>query len=175
MKRFIERLEGPKMDLKAGTLRGSYYPKHRLFVLGVYGGKETFQGTDRLSMAVQPDAVRFLAEAARREDLGESSFLFEGDRLFNVSFLSDALELGYDVRVLVLKASERTLTRRHMDRGDNQSEQFKASRKTKVRNVLESLSGRAPAEVFSNETTEEADALLERLSSELLREASLCR
>ena len=63
-------------------LDAMYSEKLNLYILGKYEtGDNVFQGTDRLSMAVQPDAVAFF------ESLENSNVIFEGDRLFNGKML----------------------------------------------------------------------------------------
>lgn len=172
MKRFLSELGTPRKELKAGKLRGVFFPKHRLFVLGIYGGTETFQGTDKLSMAVQPDAVKFLELLARSPEHASSSVLFEGDRLFNISFLEKVSELAIELKLLVLEVSEEGKHKRHLLRGDNQSEQFKASRKTKVRNVVEAFRKRAT--IVTNETPADGETALSWLLEELCGEVVAC-
>jgi hypothetical protein len=95
-----------------------------LYILGKYENDDNpFQGTDRLSMAVQPDAVSFIQN-------NRSKVLFEGDRLFNSKFIDEILKVTEDFRILVLTAPQQTIDQRHVDRKDNQSDQFKNGRKT---------------------------------------------
>ena len=63
---------------------GNYY------ILGKYDEGETFSGTDRMSMAVQPEAIKFLASLDK-----DAVVLFYGDRLFTSSFLEHCVE-NYD-------------------------------------------------------------------------------
>lgn len=114
-----------------GLLRGSR--AGNVFVLGLYDPSETFAGTDRLSMAVQPHAVKFLA-ALKAENFG-AVVVFEGDRLFNSSFIS-AAKAVCDVRLLLLEVSEDAKKKRHAFRGDSQTESWLKGRKTKLENVL---------------------------------------
>ena len=63
-------------------LDAMYSDKLKTYILGKYEKDgNTFQGTDRLSMAVQPDAVKFLKSAK------DVNIIFEGDRLFNSKFI----------------------------------------------------------------------------------------
>ena len=98
-------------------LDAMYSEKLNLYILGKYEtGDNVFQGTDRLSMAVQPDAVAFF------ESLENSNVIFEGDRLFNGKMLDRLSELfPNDFKVLILTASHDTKEQRHVDRKDDQA------------------------------------------------------
>ena len=65
-----------------------------VYILGKYDEGETFSGTDRMSMAVQPEAIKFLASLNK-----DSIILFEGDRLFTSSFLEHCVE-NYDTEII---------------------------------------------------------------------------
>lgn len=106
-------------------------------VLGVYPPGQVFGGTDRLSMAVQPDAQRYVTASA--DALDEVRVLFEGDRLFNTSFLDHCRAVS-DLTVVELFASMEVLAFRRVSRstavGATQDAQWLAGRATKVTNVL---------------------------------------
>ena len=105
-----------------------------VIVLGRYQfGK--FDGTDRLSMAVQPAAVDAIGAWAQTSKL---SVLFEGDRLFNGSFL-DAIGPRVDVELhaIVLTAPADEIAERHRAREDSQSEMFIKGRRTKYARLAE--------------------------------------
>ena len=128
-----------------------YNEDKSIYILGLYDDTiGTFQGTDKLSMAVQPDVVDFL------NNLESGTVIFEGDRLFNnkmMKHLSD--NFGEDLMVLVLKASDDILNERHIDRNDDQSDSFKQSRRTKVNNIMTNLDLMNHLVVKSNNTKEE--------------------
>jgi dephospho-CoA kinase len=128
-----------------------------IYILGVYDDNVgTFQGTDKLSMAVQPDVVDFL------NNLKTGTVIFEGDRLFNnkmMNHLSD--NFGEDLMVLVLKASDDILNERHIDRNDDQSDSFKQSRRTKVNNIMTNLDLMNHLVVKNNNTKEEMEEVFE--------------
>jgi len=111
---------------KYGKVRGECNVEQGIYFIGVFDGS-TFEGTDRLSMAVQPDFIKFL------NYLNGGLVIFEGDRLFNQSLF----DLNYDFTRIVLKATEETLEQRHKHRQDNQSSTFKKSKRTKINNILE--------------------------------------
>lgn len=106
-----------------------------VYVLGDYGANAgAFPGTDRLSMAVQPVAVSFIQKLAMN---GEGvTVIFEGDRLFNKSFLKDSKLYADSVHIVSLVCSESLLAQRYQQRGSAQSESWIAGRKTKIQNVL---------------------------------------
>ena len=63
-------------------LDAMYSKKLNLYILGKYANDgNVFQGTDRLSMAVQPDALKFFEQLTF--DADDVNVIFEGDRLFN--------------------------------------------------------------------------------------------
>jgi ribose 1,5-bisphosphokinase PhnN len=104
----------------------------RLF--GKYEEGDTFAGTDKLSMAVQPVAVEYL------ENPTHDVNIFEGDRLTSVKFFKEA-ERNHDVHIIVLNVSDTIREQRYKDRGSEQSEKFINGRKTKVQNIIDNFSG----------------------------------
>jgi deoxyadenosine/deoxycytidine kinase len=116
----------------AELLDAIYSESLDLYILGKYApfyeGDGYAWGTDRLSMAVQPKASEFLKET-------NSNILFEGDRLFNQSFLELCVDKTTTL-ILVLKAERETLKCRYEERGSEQSEKFIQGRETKYGNLL---------------------------------------
>lgn len=104
-------------------------------VLGMYKDvNETFPGTDRLSMAVQPRAQEWI------EQHPKVNVLFEGDRLFNRSFLQFCADLPSTKLVaIILSAPHDELERRYAARGSYQSQKFLASRATKYNNIMNDM------------------------------------
>src|SRR6056300_681857 len=76
----------------------------RLF--GKYEEGDTFAGTDKLSMAVQPVAVEYL------ENPTHDVNIFEGDRLTSVKFFKEA-EKNHDVHIIVLNVSDTVREQRY--------------------------------------------------------------
>ena len=132
-------------------LDAMYSEKLNLYILGKYEtGYNVFQGTDRLSMAVQPDAVAFF------ESLENANVIFEGDRLFNGKMLDRLSELfPNDFKVLILIASHDTKEQRHVDRKDDQDDKFKNSRATKISNIMGSLTLMDYIETMVNENLDD--------------------
>lgn len=131
------------------------------YILGKYDEGETFAGTDRLSMAVQPVAQKFLTQT-------KSNILFEGDRIFNQSFLEHAtLSANHDLEIVYLKTSKEILEQRYKDRGSDQSEVFLKGRETKYNNILSNMELMPYINEFENSTLEQQAEVLEFISSKL--------
>lgn len=134
----VKQLKGDRKTkrFEHGQLKGEIDKGRKLIYLGIYEskiGEDSFCGTDRLSMSVQPDAVEFVKKAKKK--YVDYTILFEGDRLFNKKFL-DVLD-KFDLATIVLKVDDKTLESRHNNReGDNQSDKFLKGRKTKIRNIV---------------------------------------
>ena len=117
--------------------RGLYFKKGKAFVLGIYDG-QLFQGTDRLSMAVQPDALKFVRSIdGNSEAYDQHAIFFEGDRLFTGSFLKDARDLLGDERsrFYLLEALPEVKAQRHRQRSDQQTSTWLKSRASKYENL----------------------------------------
>jgi pantothenate kinase len=125
-----------------------------LFVLGVYEEGEVFAGTDRLSMSVQPDATEFVRETP-------SHVLFEGDRIFNRSFLEFAAGLdGTAFHMLYMDVPTGMLQERYQQRGSAQSETFLKGRATKYENLTQNFNLMPYLTVMPNTTLTEQAAIL---------------
>ena len=128
VKKLRNKLGKPKL-FKYGLVRGENYDN--VYMLGQYNKK--FGGTDTLSMAVQPHAEKFL-EAMKDKDC---VIFYEGDRLFNDSFISYIVKMKckYSFYMLIAKPDE--IERRHIERNDTQSEKWKKGRETKYKRLFE--------------------------------------
>jgi hypothetical protein len=124
-------------------LDAMYSKKLNLYILGKYvNDGNVFQGTDRLSMAVQPDAEKFFSALEYESNANDHSVnvIFEGDRLFNGKLLDKLAEwFPNTLKILILTASHTVKEQRHVDRKDDQDDKFKNSRKTKIENISSSL------------------------------------
>jgi len=150
-----ERVEPSK------TLSALYSKELDLYVLGKYEDGEVFAGTDRLSMAVQPVAQSFVSETT-------SNILFEGDRIFNQSFLEFAMNTpNIDLQILYLKVPEETLKTRYVERGSDQSETFLKGRATKYNNLLSNFELAPYITEFVNTNLEEQTKILAFMDSHL--------
>jgi broad-specificity NMP kinase len=159
-RKFMEGKTWDKVEPKK-MLPALYCKELDLYILGKYEDGETFAGTDRLSMAVQPIAQEFVTETT-------SNILFEGDRIFNQSFLEFAMGLpDTELSVVYLKAPKETLQQRYKDRGSDQSEQFLKGRETKYSNLLSNFDLMPHITEFSNTNLEEQGKVLSFLESNL--------
>ncbi|MEK9767827.1 MAG: hypothetical protein VW683_02800 [Betaproteobacteria bacterium] len=162
MKTFLEMVK-PEDRLKFGLVRGHLSRTLNLAVLGLYGDGKTFEGTDMLSMAVNPHFVKYIEKNNR-------NIAFEGDRLFTVSNL-EKLDKKYDLRLIILQQDEKELEKRHKKRNDTQTEKFLKGRKTKISNILSAFQGKT--ELFKlneiNDTFNLAEELLEWLKPDTRR------
>ena len=155
MKKFMESADD-WVNVKPVKLVDAMYSKSKnLYVLGKYEDGEVFAGTDRLSMSVQPSAVEFIKSC-------ESDVLFEGDRLFNGSFL-EFLSDNSDLFILYLQTSEQVRQSRYEERGSNQSEKFLRGRETKYNNLKCNFILRSHWETFTNENEEQQAKILSRM------------
>jgi retron-type reverse transcriptase len=94
-------------------------------------------------MAVNKDFLSYLEAKCKGEN--PRHIVFEGDRLFSATNLRYILD-KYQTRICILKQSEEALHKRHMARGDTQSEKFLKGRKTKIDNIQKEFSGNS--EIF---------------------------
>lgn len=140
-------------------LDAMYSKKLNLYILGKYENDgNVFQGTDRLSMAVQPDADKFFTEIADKD----FNVIFEGDRIFNSKMLERLADLYPNTfKILILEATHKTKEQRHVDRKDDQDDKFKNSRKTKISNISSSLVLMDYIDVMVNETLDDQKKIIE--------------
>ncbi len=133
------------------------HPGGPIYVVGVYGPGRGFWGTDKLSMAVMPQLKSWLRLREAR-----ASVFMEGDRVTSKSFIGHLLAEFPEVTVIVLTAGSGTLNRRHLTRGDTQSEIFLKGRRTKINSIVDSCA----VKVFHEKETEEIrDFVLDKLGA----------
>jgi hypothetical protein len=142
-------------------LDAMYSKKLNLYILGKYENDgNVFQGTDRLSMAVQPDADKFFS------NLENGNVIFEGDRLFNGKMLDKLADLfPNDFKMIILTVKNSTLDQRHIDRKDDQDDKFKNSRKTKISNICSSLVLMDYIETMVNENLDDQSKIIGNIKS----------
>jgi broad-specificity NMP kinase len=152
-RKFIE--DKTWIEVEPAKLVSAMYNQERdLYILGKYKDGETFAGTDRLSMAVQPPLQEWIASH-------NCNILFEGDRVFNQSFLEFAMGLpDTELEVVYLKTTKEVLEQRYKDRGSDQSEQFLRGRETKYSNLLSNFELMPYITEFSNTNLEEQGKVL---------------
>ena len=94
--------------------------------MGIYNN-DIFCGTDRLSMAVNKDFIKYVL-------LKKRNILFEGDRLFTLKNI-ELIKKHYKTHIILLENDPLLLKKRHKERNDKQSEKFIKGRYTKIRNI----------------------------------------
>jgi dephospho-CoA kinase len=132
IKHFMEGLEWERKEPRPLVVT-AYNQDRNLHIIGDYSDpKEKYPGTDRLSMAVQPEAIKFLNET-------DADVLFEGDRLGTSSFLefgSLLVDQGtLEMKIIVVHADPLIVESRHNERADLQTEKFIKGRQTKIDNI----------------------------------------
>jgi broad-specificity NMP kinase len=159
-RKFIDNYDWFKCEPKK-LLNAMYCEEIDTYILGKYEDGETFAGTDRLSMAVQPAAQEFVTET-------KSNVLFEGDRIFNQSFLEFCMALpNRDLQVVYLKVPDAMLKERYAERGSDQSEVFLKGRATKYSNLLSNFELMSYITEFANTNLEEQAKVLAFLDKHL--------
>jgi len=155
MKRVIEHFNmEPKYDSYKLV---PYLLNDNVYVLGKYEEGQTFSGTDRMSMAVQPEAIKFLKTLP-----SNAVVLFEGDRLFTASFLEHCNE-NYDTTMIYLKTNKEVRQERYKERGSNQDETWLRGRESKISNILTNMTLMFITETFENNNLEQQNAVYERI------------
>jgi hypothetical protein len=106
MKRIIKEYL-PLKTFSYGLVKGLYSKEKQIYFIGIYDNS-IFCGTDKLSMAVQPDFIKLL------DIKKNATFVFEGDRLFNQSLFDQK-----PCDIYVLEVNNENLKERHKTRNDN--------------------------------------------------------
>ena len=157
VRKFMEPLTWEAVE-PVKLVSAMYCKEKDLYVLGKYEEGETFAGTDRLSMAVQPAVKEFVESTT-------SNILFEGDRVFNQSFLEFLSEQpNTELDIIFLVAEPDTLRARYADRGSDQSEVFLKGRKTKYENLLTNFTLMPYTMKFLNENEHDQNVVFKFIS-----------
>lgn len=130
MKNIIESFGGISCFTKKKIVKlipSMYNEDENLHILGLYDDSDdVFQGTDRLSMACQPEFSDLL------NSIEGSNVLFEGDRLLTHKTIDTLHEFNYNCNVITLETTPEELNRRYEDRGSEQNKKFIQGRQTKI-------------------------------------------
>jgi Predicted ATP-dependent serine protease len=110
----LSKKEHPR-QFRLSFVRGLEFRSEKLFVLGVYEGT-TFPGTDRLSMAVQPETINWLTFMNQAETWHGWQVLFEGDRLCTGSFFSALSQQVISFRLFLTVCNQQELANRRATR-----------------------------------------------------------
>lgn len=160
MREWIKKREW-ELDTSIKLLDSMINNEANIRLFGKYKEGDTFAGTDKLSMAVQPVAIEYLNNPTHAVNI------FEGDRLTSVKFFQEAERIGYDVNIIVLSVSDEVREQRYKDRGSEQSQKFISGRRTKVKNIIDNFSGSVltgdPSLVteFNHETPEDTQKVVD--------------
>lgn len=147
---------GQPAKFKKGLIHGEQYPERGVMIIGKYDKTfGTFQGTDMLSMAVQPQIVKFISEYQFLPDFENWTLLFEGDRFFNLSFIKSVREMPRVKSLWLLITADDSLAERRAIRGPENKDSFYKSRKTKYANIYKAggvifLTNNTMSQLFSN-------------------------
>jgi ABC-type dipeptide/oligopeptide/nickel transport system ATPase component len=148
MKAFIAAVKTPWTERQDVQLVPTTYNQDLdLHIIGLYAPEEPFPGTDRLSMAVQPQAVKFIEET-------KSNILFEGD------------QPDTDFKLWFIVADRVIIEHRHVSRGDTQTETFKKGRQTKIENLMSNMVLMGYSETIGHHTPTDTKIIVDRLITE---------
>lgn len=144
---------------KFGDLIYGYkVPNENLYILGKYEGEGYAQGTDRLSMAVQPKIVEWMKTLPQ-----DTIILYEGDRIFNQSFLEHCAEVS-ELHIIYLKTDASVREARYKERGSDQDEKFLRGRETKYANILANFGLREYIETMENNTLGQRERIVKHIA-----------
>lgn len=131
----------PLVDFKEGLVRGGYCPINKVYFVGVFDDT-MFEGTDKLSLSVQPSFIEFV------KNTNNAKIVFEGDRLFNASVFEQLKSV-----IFILDIDKDIHAQRHAQRGHEQNETFLKGRKTKIENIKSTFSHK----ILNNNTEQDID------------------
>jgi broad-specificity NMP kinase len=157
--------DGFTVEQPEKLVRALKHKDKNFYILGVYDDSdEVFQGTDKLSMSVQPDFEKFVKTES-------PSFFVEGDRLVGNKTIDFLIDNGYDIKLVVLDCPDEVLSERYASRGSNQSETFLKSKKTKVSNMTSRMDLIFEERIHNFDTSKEKESeaclqFIERFFSE---------
>lgn len=168
MLEFLKRTDDWKPVKPVKLVEGIYSSFLETYVLGKYAPwydvKGSFQGTDKLSMAVQPEVESWLESVNK-------NIIFEGDRLFSARLLETAIRVANDCQFYLLTANDSILNTRYEERGSDQSDKFINGRRTKYENIANSSIISPYIEYVSNTNEEEKNAIVEKMMRYLFSES----
>lgn len=133
VRKLISKLEEPAPN-KMFTMDFLGFLQSSLVIMGSYEEGELFPGTDRFSMAVQPNWEKFLMS---QKD-SHYTILFEGDRLFNGKTIKFLWENKIQYRVCFVTALKHVIDERNVSRS-KQDPSWRKGRQTKVDNIWKQI------------------------------------
>ena len=155
MKRLVEHFKAQPIYNEVKLV--PYLRSGNVYILGKYEDDQVFAGTDRMSMAVQPEAIKFL------KTLPDNSIvLYEGDRLFTASFLEHCAN-HHILSIIYLSTDRDTRRARYEERGSNQDATWLQGRESKIANILGNLVLMWHTEKFDNNDLEEQEKVFNHI------------
>lgn len=145
---------GETQQGKIGVMDYVWSQTHRVMVVGSYKG-HPYDGTDRLSIAIYPQAAELLALANKHMDV--RVLIWEGDRMARRRWLDAVEDAGYSLRLLHLIASKEVTDQRRNKRGSTQNEQWVNGR----RKLCSNLAIAEQAHTYCMDTEERRRTLVE--------------
>jgi len=133
-----------------------------LIVLGKYAEGDVFGGTDKTSMAIQPQAIDML-KAMKNVPINITA---EGDRLTTASFIEHIVE-EYDATIYYLRTTPDVRQVRYKERGSNQNETWLNGRITKIQNILTNFVVMNNVRRFDNNTFEDQQKVFDCIMKEI--------
>jgi uridine kinase len=149
------------VEFKDGLVRGEYCPKSLVYFVGVFDDT-MFEGTDKLSLSVQPSFIEFVLKTPN------AKIIFEGDRLFNASVFEQLKSV-----IFILDIDKDIHAQRHALRGHEQNETFLKGRKTKIDNIKNTfshklLNNNTETDIYTNEQEIMNVLFMEKIDQELI-------
>ena len=133
VKKMIAESKFVLRPFKHQKLKGLRTLTGKMVIFGVYD-KEVFSGTDRLPFDVIESAKDFLYNRRKTE----YKIIFEGDRLFNMVFLSFCKEIA-DLHVIILDIDKSRQKIRFKKRGSDQNQVWLKGRETKLKGIKDKV------------------------------------
>jgi len=155
MRRLIREMDMENSPVNNSFKLVPYHQKDNIYILGKYEEGEVFAGTDRMSMAVQPEAIKFLESLP-----ADSIVLYEGDRLGTASFLENCND-KYDLTAVYLKTDREIRQERYAERGSNQNATWLSGRESKISNILGNMVLKFVTESYDNNDIEDQNKVVD--------------
>lgn len=136
MKKVISILgqKGKQTPFISMGVKGLLFSKQKVLILGDYE-REEFPGTDTFAMNIQPKVIE-LIHSMKNEQI---SVCFEGDRLFNTSFIHAIKKMDIPYQIMILNVDKAVLEQRRKSRKSTQDDVWLRGRKSKVKNIMNDL------------------------------------
>ena len=157
-RKFIEQYKWENTE-PVKLVPAMYCKDTNTYILGKYDENEVFAGTDKMSMACQPQVIDFISNS-------DANILFEGDRLTNMKFFDFLIGLPEtELKIVILTVPQNVMNERYSERGSEQSDTFLKGRKTKINNIRGNFEYMDYIEVFENKNLDDQSKILEYINS----------